>query len=41
MTAIEKKLAKAIIQLIDDVVKMHPTMEKPLKKVQTVLTEVA
>ena len=37
MTALEKKLAGAIVELIDEVVKLHPQLEPALKKVQGVL----
>lgn len=39
MTALEKKLAGAIVELIDAVAKKHPQLKPALKKVQEVLRE--
>ena len=41
MTALEKKMAKALIELADFIIGLHPDAEKPLKKVKEVLGEVA
>jgi hypothetical protein len=37
MNTIEKKLAPAIDELIDEVIGLHPDLKKPLAKIQRVL----
>jgi hypothetical protein len=41
MEAIEKKLALAIDELIDEVIRMHPELTGALRSVQSVLREVS
>ena len=37
MESIEKKLALAIDELIDEVIELYPDLKKPLAKIQRVL----
>jgi len=39
MTALEKKLAQGIAELIDTIVDLHPKAEKPLENIKAVLVE--
>jgi hypothetical protein len=41
MEAIEKKLAPAIDELIDEVIELYPNLRKPLAKIQRVLRKMA
>jgi hypothetical protein len=41
MEAIEKKLALAIDELIDEVIELYPNLRKPLAKIQRVLRKMA
>lgn len=37
MSAFEKKLAEGILELIDEVIRVRPGLERPLKKIQRAL----
>ena len=39
MTTLEKRLAQVIVELIDEVVKVHPKLEATLDKVRSLLQE--
>jgi hypothetical protein len=39
MATLEKKLAQIIVELIDEVVKLHPKLEEALNKVRSLLKE--
>ena len=39
MSAFEKKLAEGIVELIEEVVRIRPRLERPLKKLQRALWE--
>jgi len=39
MTPLEKKLCRAMNGLVADMIKLQPTLKKPLKKIQSVLLE--
>ena len=41
MEAIEKKLAPAIDELIDEVIELYPNLRKPLAKIQRELRKMA
>ena len=41
MTQFEKKLCKAMDELIVDMIKLEPKLKKPLKRVQSVLYQIA
>ena len=39
MTALEKKLAQGIVELIDVIVGLHPKADAPLKKIKALLVD--
>ena len=39
MATLEKKLAQIIVELIDEVVKLHPKLEETRNKVRSLLKE--
>lgn len=40
MTQLETRLARAIVELIDEVIALHPKLQAPLEKVRSVVQEV-
>ena len=37
MSMLEKKLAEGIVELIDEVISLHPQLKRPLRKIQRAL----